>query len=93
MEACFDQIDHEWILNNILIDGKILKAWLNSGYMERGKFYPTKAGTPQGGIISPMLANMTLDGLESAAKKAVPKNPVRCETPAHWESGCGRCEG
>ena len=71
VEACFDQIDHEWILNNILIDGKILKAWLNSGYMERGKFYPTKAGTPQGGIISPMLANMTLDGLESAAKKAV----------------------
>ena len=46
VEACFDQIDHEWILNNILIDGKILKAWLNSGYMERGKFYPTKAGTP-----------------------------------------------
>ncbi len=71
VEACFDRIDHEWMLNNILTDKKILKAWLKAGYMERGKLYPTKAGTPQGGIISPTLANMTLDGLESAIKSAV----------------------
>lgn len=71
VEACFDRIDHEWMLNNILIDKKTLKAWLKAGYMERGKLYPTKAGTPQGGIISPTLANMTLDGLESAIKSAV----------------------
>jgi RNA-directed DNA polymerase len=71
VEACFDQIDHEWTLNNIPIDKKILKAWLKAGYMEKGKIYPTKAGAPQGGVISPMLANMTLDGLESAVKNAV----------------------
>jgi len=73
VEACFDRIDHEWMLNNILIDKKILDAWLKAGYIEKGKIYPTKAGTPQGGIASPMLANMTLDGLEAAVKNAAPK--------------------
>ena len=74
VEACFDRIDHEWMLNNILIDKKILEAWLKAGYIEKGRVYPTKAGTPQGGIASPTLANMTLDGLESAIKSAAPKN-------------------
>ena len=73
IQACFDRIDHEWMLNNILIDKKILRSWLNAGCADKGKLYPTKAGTPQGSIISPVLANMTLDGLESAIKKAVPK--------------------
>jgi RNA-directed DNA polymerase len=73
IQACFDKIDHQWILNNILIDKKILRSWLNAGYVDKGKLYPTKAGTPQGAIISPVLANMTLDGLETAVKNAVPK--------------------
>ena len=74
IQACFDRIDHLWMLNNILIDKKILDSWLNAGYADKGKLYPTKAGTPQGAIISPVLANMTLDGLESAIKNAVPKD-------------------
>lgn len=74
IQACFDKIDHEWMLTNILIDKKILKSWLNAGYVNKGKIYPTKAGTPQGAIISPVLANMALDGLESAIKNAVAKN-------------------
>ena len=74
IQACFDRISHEWMLNNILIDKKILRAWLKAGYMEKGRLYPTKAGTPQGGLASPALANMTLDGLESTIKKAVPRN-------------------
>lgn len=73
IRACFDSIDQEWMLNNILIDKKILRSWLNTGYVDKGKLYPTKAGTPQGSIISPVLANMTLDGLESAIKGVVPK--------------------
>jgi RNA-directed DNA polymerase len=73
IRSCFDEIDHKWMLNNIPIDKKILGAWLKAGYMEKGRIYPTKAGTPQGGIASPMLANMTLDGLESAVKEAVSK--------------------
>jgi RNA-directed DNA polymerase len=55
------------------MDKKILHAWLKAGYIDKGKLYPTKAGTPQGGIVSPLLANMTLDGLESAIKTAVPR--------------------
>ncbi|MBW2450717.1 MAG: group II intron reverse transcriptase/maturase [Deltaproteobacteria bacterium] len=73
IQACFDRIDHEWMLNSILIDKKILRSWLNAGYIDKGKLYPTKAGTPQGAIISPVLANLVLDGLETAVKHAVPK--------------------
>jgi RNA-directed DNA polymerase len=74
IQACFDKIDHEWMLNNILIDQKILRSWLNAGYVDGGKLYPTRAGTPQGSIISPVLANLTLDGLEYAIKNAVPRD-------------------
>ena len=73
IQACFDKIDQEWMLNHILVDKKILRSWLNAGYVEKGRLYPTKAGTPQGSIISPVLANMTLDRLEFAIKRAVPK--------------------
>jgi RNA-directed DNA polymerase len=74
IQACFDRIDHEWMLNNILTDKKVLRSWLNAGYIDEGKLYSTKAGTPQGSVISPVLANMTLDGLETAVKNAVPKD-------------------
>jgi RNA-directed DNA polymerase len=74
IQACFDKIDYHWMLENILIDKKILRSWLDAGYIDKGKLYPTKAGTPQGSIISPVLANMTLDGLELAVNKAVPRN-------------------
>jgi len=73
IQACFDRIDHEWMLNNILTDKKILRSWLNAGYIDGGRLYSTKAGTPQGSVISPVLANMALDGLETAVKNAVPK--------------------
>ena len=46
------------------MDKRMLKKWRVSGYMEQRILYPTEAGTPQGGIVSPVLANMTLDGLE-----------------------------
>jgi RNA-directed DNA polymerase len=72
IKACFDEISHEWLMENILMDRFILRQWLNAGYFEGGNLYPTKAGTPQGGIISPLLANMTLNGLEMAVKAVTP---------------------
>ncbi len=44
----------------------VLKKWLKAGFMQHNVFFPTEAGTPQGGICSPVLANLTLDGLEQA---------------------------
>ena len=52
------------------MDKSILTKWLAAGYMEEGILYSTEAGTPQGGIASPTLANMALDGLEQAARTA-----------------------
>lgn len=64
IKACFDEIGHAWMLKNICIDKRILTQWLKAGYIEKGKLFPTEAGCPQGGILSPVLANMALDGLE-----------------------------
>jgi RNA-directed DNA polymerase len=65
IKGCFDNISHEWLLANIPLDRAILRKWLKAGYIYRQQLFPTQAGTPQGGIISPTLANMTLDGLEA----------------------------
>jgi RNA-directed DNA polymerase len=73
IQGCFDNISHEWMLRNIPMDKTVLRKWLNTGYVENGITYPSRKGTPQGGIISPTLANMTLDGLEEAVRSAVPR--------------------
>jgi RNA-directed DNA polymerase len=64
ISGCFDNISHDWMLANIPMDKAILQKWLKSGFVWQGQLFPTEAGTPQGGIISPTLANMTLDGME-----------------------------
>lgn len=69
IKACFDRISHDWLLDNILLPQSMLRQWLKSGYMEEEIYYDTVEGTPQGGIISPVLANMALDGLESVIIK------------------------
>ena len=51
------------------MDKEMLRKWLKSGYVFNGSLFPTEEGTPQGGIISPTLANMTLDGLQSLVSK------------------------
>src|SRR5439155_7719807 len=65
IKACFDNISHEWLYNNIPIDKRILRLWLNAKIIDGKSFFHSKAGTPQGGIISPALANMVLNGLEN----------------------------
>lgn len=74
IKSCFDRISHSWLMANIPMDKVVLSRWLAAGYMEKGSFHPTEAGTPQGGIASPVLANMALDGLEEAVRKAVSKH-------------------
>jgi RNA-directed DNA polymerase len=71
--GCFDNISKEWLLDNIPMDKAILRKWLEAGYVENGINYPSRKGTPQGGIISPTLSNMTLDGLEEVVRSAVPR--------------------
>ena len=73
IKSCFDRISHQWLMTHIPIDKTILHKWLKAGYLERQVFYPTEEGTPQGGIISAVLANMALDGLEQALHAAQPK--------------------
>ena len=64
IRSCFDKISHPWLLTHIPLEKAMLKKWLKAGYLENRYFHPTEEGTPQGGIISPAVANMTLDGLE-----------------------------
>ena len=73
IKGCYDNISQGWLLANIPMDKEILQKWLRAGYVEDGITYPSRKGTPQGGIISPTLANMTLDGLEEAVRCAVPR--------------------
>ena len=60
----FDHINHEWLLNHVRMDKVMLNKWLKSGVIDAGQLQNTDEGTPQGGIISPTLANVTLNGLE-----------------------------
>jgi retron-type reverse transcriptase len=63
--TAFDEISHDWLLTHVPMNKRVLKKWLKAGYMEKNAFHHTEKGTPQGGIISPILANLCLDGLEA----------------------------
>lgn len=70
---CFDKISHNFLLENTIIcDKLVLEQWLKCGIIEKGVYKKTNEGTPQGGIISPMLCNIALNGLEKAAINAAP---------------------
>ena len=73
IKSCFDRIGKNWLLSNIPMDKQILGKWLVSGYMDKGVFYHTEEGVPQGGVISPTIMLITLSGLEKAAKQAAPR--------------------
>jgi len=64
IQGCFDHINHDWLLANVLMDTRVLHKWLKAGVVHKGQLSRTDEGTPQGGIISPTLANMALNGLE-----------------------------
>jgi RNA-directed DNA polymerase len=76
ISKCFDQINHETLLKKIGTFPKlrrVIKAWLKSGVVDKGALFPTEEGTPQGGVISPLLANIALHGLETRIRENYPE--------------------
>ena len=71
IKSCFDKINHKWLETNTPMDIKILKKWLEAGYIDKKVLYRTQEGTPQGGLISATLLVITLRGLEEAILKVV----------------------
>ncbi|MEY3327325.1 MAG: hypothetical protein RLZZ115_206 [Cyanobacteriota bacterium] len=69
ISKCFDQINHDYLLSKIDCPSTMkaqIRQWLKAGVMDNGIFNATEAGTPQGGVISPLLANIALDGNDQA---------------------------
>jgi len=69
---CFDRINHKALLSKINTYPTLnhqLKVWLKAGYCENSSLFPTNDGTPQGGVISPLLANIALHGMEECIKQ------------------------
>jgi RNA-directed DNA polymerase len=77
IKGCFDNIDHDWLLRHAPTDRSVLQKWLKSGYLEGRLFRDTASGTPQGGVISPVLANLVLDGLEERLRLRFPRAGAR----------------
>jgi RNA-directed DNA polymerase len=72
---CFDRIDHAALLSKLHANPTLrrqINAWLKAGVVDRGDLLPTETGTPQGGTLSPLLANIALHGLEDTLKDAIP---------------------
>jgi RNA-directed DNA polymerase len=78
LSAAFDRIDHDHLLEHLggFPARNMVKGWLSAGVIERGRFTPTEEGSPQGGVISPLLLNVALHGMEQAAGVRY----RRCET-------------
>jgi RNA-directed DNA polymerase len=76
IKGCFDNIDHEALLKKLNTYPKLTRlvhGWLKAGVMEGQDFTHTEQGTPQGGVISPLLANVALHGMEEVTKEGAPK--------------------
>ena len=70
---CFDKINHQKLLeklNTFPTFERVIRNWLKSGVIDQGNLFPTEEGTPQGGCISPLLANIALHGLETTISNA-----------------------
>ncbi|PUE49841.1 reverse transcriptase [Limnohabitans sp. 2KL-17] len=71
IRGCFDNISHDWLLKHVPMDKVVLIKWLKAEFIDQGALFLAEAGTPQGGIASPVLANMALDGMEDAVRSAL----------------------
>ncbi len=76
---CFDRIDHRALLqklNTFPTLRRQVRAWLKAGVMDSKQLFPTSEGTPQGGVLSPLLANVALHGMENRVKQAFPRRTL-----------------
>jgi RNA-directed DNA polymerase len=76
ISKCFDRINHAYLLKKLQCSNPVrkqVKAWLKAGIMDNGAFEKPVAGTPQGGVISPLLANIALDGMIREVEAKFPK--------------------
>lgn len=74
IKGFFNNISHKWLLDNLCLQQdlkKIVEQWLKAKIFDEGTYVDPLSGTPQGGIISPTLANFTLNGLEKAVNKSI----------------------
>jgi len=82
---CFDRIDHKALLNKLRTFPRLrraIKAWLKAGVLDGPELFPTDEGTPQGGVISPLLANIALHGLEAHLRASFPH---RFQGRSNWK--------
>lgn len=79
ISKCFDQINHDYLLSKLdcpSVYKRSIRQWLKAGVLDNGVFETTEAGTPQGGVISPLLANIALHGMIESVVNSFPKSPV-----------------
>jgi RNA-directed DNA polymerase len=84
---CFDRIDQQALLQKlqtITVLRRAIRAWLRAGVLDGRELFPTDAGTPQGGVLSPLLANIALHGLETAISTAYPPSIRRDGEHQGW---------
>jgi RNA-directed DNA polymerase len=82
ISKCFDKIDHEQLLRKLNTYPTLrrqIRAWLKAGVLDNKKLFPTSEGTPQGGCISPLLANIALHGMENRIKELAKEFDMRDE--------------
>jgi len=84
---CFDRINHKALLEKLQTFPtlrRVIKRWLKAGVMEGGTLFPTEEGTPQGGVVSPVLANIALHGLETYITSAYPPTKIKEGKKLSW---------
>ena len=83
LKSAFDEIDHNFLLERLgtFPAREQVRAWMKAGVVDKGRYSPTEEGTPQGGVISPLLLNIALQGMEEAAG-------VRYDSRGYVKAGC-----
>lgn len=87
ISKCFDQINHDYLLSKLDCPQtykKVIKQWLKAGVMDDGVFEATETGTPQGGVISPLLANIALHGMIEEVVKSFPASKMVNGKPKNY---------